>query len=74
MKTHAFRLHRGQDLKKEIKQFVIEHHIQAGIIVTAVGCVDKAVVRMAGATPDMSDIRTFEEKMEIVSLLTDIMS
>jgi predicted DNA-binding protein with PD1-like motif len=68
MKTYAFRLHRGQDIKKEIKQFVIENNIQAGFIITAVGCVDKAIIRMAGATPQKSDIRTFEEKLEIVSL------
>jgi predicted DNA-binding protein with PD1-like motif len=68
MKTYAFRLHRGQDIKAEIKQFVANNSIQAGVIITAVGCVDKAVVRMAGATPQHSDIRTFEEKLEIISL------
>ncbi len=51
MKTYAFRLRKGQDIKKENKQFVKDNKIQAGIILSAVGCVDKAVLRMAGATP-----------------------
>jgi predicted DNA-binding protein with PD1-like motif len=69
MKTFAFRLRKGQDIKEEIKKFVKQNNIQAGIILTAVGCVDKAVVRMAGATPEKFDIRTYEEKLEIVSLV-----
>lgn len=68
MKTYAFRLHKGQDFKKEIIEFVKNKKIKAGIILTAVGCVDKVVVRMAGATPKKSDIRTFTEKLEVVSL------
>lgn len=69
MKTHAFRLHRGQDIKNEIKQFVKDNNIKAGIILTAVGCVDRAVLRMAGATPEKFELRTFNEKLEIVSLV-----
>lgn len=38
-------------------------------MLTAVGCVDKVVLRMAGATPENFDIRTYEEKFEIVSLI-----
>lgn len=72
MKTFAFRLHKGQDLKKEIKQFVQDNNIQAGVIITAVGCLDKAVIRMAGALPEKSDTRTFDGKYEIVSLVGTI--
>lgn len=69
MKTYAFRLQKGQDVKEQIKQFVKDNKIQAGVIITAVGCVYRAVIRMAGATPEKSDIRTYEEKLEVVSLV-----
>jgi predicted DNA-binding protein with PD1-like motif len=69
MKTHAFRLHQGQDIKKAIKQYMKDNNIQAGVVLTVVGCVDKAVLRMAGATPEKFDIRTYVDKLEIVSLI-----
>ena len=69
MRSYAFRLQKGQDIKKEIKQFVKEHNIQAGILLTAVGCVDKVVIRMAGDMPEKFNIRTYREKLEIVSLV-----
>jgi predicted DNA-binding protein with PD1-like motif len=72
MKTYAFRLLKGQDVKKEIVQFVIDNKIRAGVIITAVGSVSKVVIRMAGASPEKSDLRTFEEKLEIVSLVGTI--
>jgi uncharacterized protein len=65
MKTHAFRLTRGQDLKKEIKKFASENNIKAGAIVTSVGCVTKATVRMAGA----KTTNNYSEPLEIVSLV-----
>lgn len=69
MRTYAFRLNKGQDLIKELKEFIFKKNIQAGVIITAVGCIDKVVIRMAGATPEKSDIRTYNEKLEIVSLV-----
>jgi uncharacterized protein len=68
MKTYAFRLYKGQDIKKELSDFASQNNIQAGVVLSVVGCVDKAVVRMAGATPEKSVINTYNEKMEIVSL------
>ncbi len=66
MKTYAFRLHRGQDLKKELIEFTRKHDIQAGAILTCVGALSRAVVRMADPT---MTIRTYEKDFEIVSLV-----
>ncbi len=65
MKTYAVRIRPGQDLRKEIDRFVSENNIQAGIILTCVGNLSKAVLRMANA----SIINTYEESLEIVSLV-----
>ena len=65
MKTHAFRLHPGQDLRKEIDAYIEKHDIKAGIILTCVGNLQKAILRMANA----EIIKTFRESYEIVSLV-----
>jgi predicted DNA-binding protein with PD1-like motif len=69
MKLYAFRLKPGQDLKEGINKFAVDQGIKAGFIVTCVGGLKQAVLRMAGATPDRQDIRTFKEDFEIVSLV-----
>ena len=69
MKTITFRLKPGTDLKKSIEAMVAERSIKAGFIITCVGGLEKAVVRMAGAKPDAQDIRTFKDDYEIVSLV-----
>ncbi len=65
MKTYAFRIQPGQDLRNEIDRVVNEKNIQAGIILTCVGNLSKAVLRMADATI----IKTYEGSYEIVSLV-----
>ena len=47
MKIYCLRLRPGQDLKKELANFVVEKNIQAGFIVTTVGSFKKACLRMA---------------------------
>jgi predicted DNA-binding protein with PD1-like motif len=69
MKLHTFRIKPGNDLKTEIEQFVKTHYIQAGFIVTCVGGLSQACMRMAGATPESQDIRTFEGDFEVMSLV-----
>ena len=64
MKTFAFRLRPEQDLKQGLVDFGREHNMQAGVIVTCVGSLSKAGLRMA-ARPET---RYFEEAFEIVSL------
>jgi uncharacterized protein len=65
MRTHAFRLERGQDLRQEIIAFAQEKNIKAGIILTCVGNLEKAILRMAGA----KEIKTWEGTFEITSLV-----
>ena len=69
MKTIIFRLKPGADLKSSIEAMIQQHTIKAGFIVTCVGGLEQAVVRMAGAKPDAQDIRTFRADFEIVSLV-----
>ena len=65
MKSHVFRLGPGQDLKAEIQKLVSEKKITAGAIITCVGSLKFACLRMAGE----SSPSTFSEKFEIVSLV-----
>ncbi len=69
MKTISFRLKPGSDLKESIKKIVTDNKIEAGFIVTCVGGLHQATVRMAGAKPEKQDIRTYEDDYEIVSLV-----
>jgi predicted DNA-binding protein with PD1-like motif len=69
MTTITFRFKPGADLKKSIEEKVEEHSIVAGFIVTCVGGLEQAVVRMAGAKPNAQDIRTYKGAYEITSLV-----
>jgi len=69
MKTIIFRLKPGTDLKESLEQVITQHGIKAGYIVTCVGGLEKATVRMAGAKPEAQDIRSYEGDFEIVSLV-----
>jgi predicted DNA-binding protein with PD1-like motif len=46
-KIHAFRLKPGQDLRKEIETFVGKENIKAGWMVTCVGSLTQAHLRLA---------------------------
>lgn len=63
-KAHAFRLRPGQDLKKEILQYVKEKQIKAGWISTCVGSLTKYNIRFANQPTGNSGSGHFE----IVSL------
>lgn len=63
-KTHALRLKPGQDLKKEILQFVKEKQIKAGWIGTCVGSLTNYNIRFANQPGGNSGTGHFE----IVSL------
>jgi hypothetical protein len=65
MKTFALRLHPKQDLKEELIKFTKENNIQAGFVLTCVGSLARATLRMA----DENFVKDFEEKFEIVSLV-----
>lgn len=49
MKEHAFRLTKGQDLKKSICAYCLEHKIDTAVVVSSVGCLDHYKVRLAKA-------------------------
>ena len=64
MKTICKRLHRGDDLLKSIQALAREQQIGAGVVLSAVGCISKGVVRDASGVT----LREISEPCEIVSL------
>lgn len=63
MKIHVLRLISNQDLKLSIEKYIKENQIQAGIILTCVGSLKKATIRLAE-----EKIKNFNKKFEILSL------
>lgn len=64
MREFAIRLKKGTDLKEEIAKICLENNINTAIVLSAVGCVDKAKIRLAKAINYLE----VEEDFEIVSL------
>lgn len=64
-KTHAFRLKPGQDLRKEIEAFVKKENIKAGWMVTCVGSLTEANLRLANQPGGTA----YKGHFEIVSLV-----
>lgn len=65
MKQLTFRLKSGELLKEEIEKRT--KTIPAGVLLSIVGALENAKLRMAGATPGNQVIRNFEGPLEIVS-------
>jgi len=65
MRVYALRLRPGQDLRQELERFTKERDIRAGFVITTVGSLRKASLRLA----DQSNATGFEGKFEIVSLV-----
>ena len=63
MKIHAFRLTKGMDLKKSIEQYVVDHKIKSGVILSAVGCLYQVCLR----TADGVTVKQINEDHESVS-------
>lgn len=61
------RLRAGDDFKKEIKKLAKREDITAGVVVSLVGGLERARLRMAGATPDSQNIKEWSEPVEIVA-------
>jgi predicted DNA-binding protein with PD1-like motif len=68
MRVHAVRLTPGTDLKEELARLTKAHTLRAGFILSCVGSLSQARLRMPGATGEAEVFRTFDEPMEIVSL------
>ena len=65
MTTICQRLHRGDDLLLSIRRICAAHRIAAGVVLSGVGCLTRAVLRDA----DGITVRTVEEHCEILSLM-----
>ena len=63
-KIYALRLHPGDDLKIKLAEFVKEKKIQAGYIITCVGSLTKATIRLS----NRNETQTWKESFEITSL------
>lgn len=57
------RLKPGQDLREEIEKMVAENNIQAGCLISLVGGLSKASLRMAGG----EEVKSWDGPFEIVS-------
>ena len=64
MRTVCKRLHRGDDLLRSIRALAEEAAIEAGVVLSAVGCISRGVVRDASGVK----LKTIDEPCEIVSL------
>ena len=64
MKEYAFRLKHGDDIKRSIENYCLENGINTGIILSAVGCIYHAKIRLAKAI----DILDVEDDFEVLSL------
>ena len=65
MQNYTFRLTPGQDLFDSIQAFVMEKHVQAGCILSGVGSLQHAAIRLA----DRDHNSEFDGPFEIVSLI-----
>jgi uncharacterized protein len=65
MAVRAFRLGPGADLKKELSRMARENDLRAGVVLTCVGSLTRAVIRLA----DHPGATTFDGRHEIVSLV-----
>ena len=64
MQVICKRLRRGDDLLLSIRQIATDENIQAGVVLSAVGCILQGKVRDASGVT----IKTIDEHCEIVSL------
>ena len=65
MSIHCFRLHRGDDLRRSLEEYARTHAIDAAVVLSAVGCLSRAVMRDASGVT----VHTLDEPLEIVSLM-----
>ncbi|UOQ65612.1 PPC domain-containing DNA-binding protein [Hymenobacter volaticus] len=65
MRTYALRLKPGQDLRQQLDAFVQQHQIRAGAMVTCVGSLTQATLRLA----NQENATVYRGHFEIVSLV-----
>lgn len=64
MKEYAIRLTKGADVKASIEDICKKEDINTAVVLSAVGCLDKAHIRLAKAVNEIE----IEDGFEIVSL------
>eukprot|EP01101_Sappina_pedata_P002387 TRINITY_DN12633_c0_g1_i1.p1 TRINITY_DN12633_c0_g1~~TRINITY_DN12633_c0_g1_i1.p1 ORF type:complete len:139 (+),score=37.48 TRINITY_DN12633_c0_g1_i1:2-418(+) len=74
MQVHAVRLVQGQELKQEISNFILTNNLSSAFILTCVGSLTKATLRLATQTDSSHTISTFTRNSEILSLVGTISS
>lgn len=67
MNQLTFRLKPGQLLKEEIEKAATEKGIKAGVLLSVVGGLGNAVLRMAGSDADNQTVKSWDGPFEIVS-------
>ncbi|MCS7002371.1 MAG: DNA-binding protein [Dehalococcoidia bacterium] len=65
MRVFALRLRPGQDLRRELVAFAAQRDIRAGVVLTCVGSLRRAALRMAA----QAETTILEDAFEIVSLV-----
>jgi uncharacterized protein len=65
MRTFALRLHPGQDPRRELVAFAQQHNLQAAFVLTCVGSLRRAALRLAN-TPTTT---YYDDKYEICALV-----
>ncbi len=65
MRTYTLRLKPGQDLRQQLNAFVTEHQVKAGTMVTGVGSLTQATLRLA----NQENPTVYRGHFEIVSLV-----
>jgi 8-oxo-dGTP diphosphatase len=68
LRAHALRLPPGSDLKEALQRLATVLGLRAGCILTCVGSLSRARLRMPSAPGEAEDFRTFVEPLEILSL------
>ncbi|RMZ97807.1 bifunctional -like [Brachionus plicatilis] len=69
LKVYALRLRPNQDLNQELDNFVKQNGLKSAFIMTCVGSLTKATVRMAFGGQEENEVKVYQEHMEIVSLV-----
>jgi predicted DNA-binding protein with PD1-like motif len=64
MKTHTFRLRPGEDLFNSIQKFVDDKNIEAGCVLSCVGSLSHATLRLA----NRDSFNDYDDFFEIVSM------
>lgn len=68
MRQISFRLNPGELLKEAIEKAVKDHGIKAGVVLSAVGALDHAAIRLAGPSSKSLVVAQWPGPFEIVSV------